>query len=102
VLPQAQLPVCVIVPVRPVVVDAEEVISPCLACTFNLFVVTVAIFVDSAVYALIVLPALGLLILVMLEFWCDAELLILLSSVVHCVAVTVVPALTLETVPDCP
>jgi hypothetical protein len=59
-------------------------------------------FVLSAENALIVLPALGLLIAVMLELWCEAILLILLSSVVHCAAVTVVPALTALTVVDSP
>jgi hypothetical protein len=55
-------------------------------------------FVDSAVYAAIVSPALGLLIAVMLELWCDAALDILANSVVHCAAVIVVLVVTLLTV----
>ena len=86
------------VPVNEFVLSLFVFATPWRACTFNLFVVIVEIFVDSAVNALIVLPALGLLIAVMLELWCEAILLILLSSVVHCVAVIVVLVVTLLTV----
>ena len=89
-------------PVSVVVVAIAVVTILSLPCTFNLFVVMVAMFVASAVYAAIVSPALGLLILVILEFWCDAILFILASNVVHCAAVIVAPALTLLTVVLCP
>ena len=66
-LPQAHVPRCSIVPVSVVVVLQLDSTIESLPCTFNLLDVIVLIFPDQAAYALIVSPALGLLILVILE-----------------------------------
>ena len=66
--PQVNLPVCVIVPVKFVVLSMLFATALCLACTFNLLFVIVVIFPASAVYAAMLSPPLGDVIAVIVEF----------------------------------
>ena len=66
-LPHANLPVWVIVPVKLDELSILLFTALCLACTFNLLVVIVAILVLNAVKASIKSPVLGDVIAVMDE-----------------------------------